>query len=271
MLNRIEPLIMQENYDIPQAQAKLKNFPSLHKYFGDLLTKGLYMLQFRTCEDETCCIRKKQILSPPVPTSVLSADGEHYLPFEDTYGKSMTDRDCLSLQQKHNKPKPNIKQNYKFLGSRVVAVLECIQYKKIRCISLVCSLNLSHEISNFWRTSFLLVGCFQIPNLYVQPQILIATVSLKMLIIDQILETSFRSLWGCRYQICKVQIKVKAIKNVIPVCQHSFNKRKKEICCSLVEPCISSLNKGNISKSGERVTTNESRVLQHFISRNQDQ
>ena len=159
MLNRIEPLITQEN-DIPQAQANLKNFPSLHKYFGDHLTKGLYMLQFRKCEDETCCIRKKQILPPPVPTSVLSADGEHYLRFEDTYGKSMTDRDCPSLQQKHSKPKPNTKQNYKFLGSRVVAVLECAQCKKTRCISLVCSLNLSLEISNFWRTSFLLVGCF---------------------------------------------------------------------------------------------------------------
>ena len=44
--------------------------------------------------------------------------------------------------------------------------------------------------------------------------------------------------------------KLKQYKNVIPVCQHCFNKRKKEICCSLVEPRISSLNKGNISHCG---------------------
>ena len=64
-LNRTEPLIMEEN-DIPHTQAKLKSFPSLDKYFGDYLTKSLYMLQFRRCEDETCCIRKKESLPPPV-------------------------------------------------------------------------------------------------------------------------------------------------------------------------------------------------------------
>ena len=133
-LNRIEPLITQEN-GIPHAQAKLTKFLSLHKYFEDNLIEGLYMLQFRKCEDETCCIRKKESLPPPAPAPVLSADGEHYLPFEDTCRKlSTTDRDCSSLQQKHNKPKPNIKQNFKFLGSRVAAVLECVQCKKPRCI-----------------------------------------------------------------------------------------------------------------------------------------
>ena len=49
-LNRIAPLITHEN-DIPHAQAKLKNFPFLHKYFGDHLTEDLYMLQFRKCEE----------------------------------------------------------------------------------------------------------------------------------------------------------------------------------------------------------------------------
>ena len=33
-----------------------------------------------------------------------------------------------------NKPKPNTKQNFKFFGNRVVAVLECVQCKKPRCI-----------------------------------------------------------------------------------------------------------------------------------------
>ena len=88
-LNIMEPLITQEN-DISHAQTKLKNFPSLHKYFGDHLIEGLYMLQFRKCEDEACCIRKKESLPPPVPAPVLSADGEHYLPFEDTSTKYQT-------------------------------------------------------------------------------------------------------------------------------------------------------------------------------------
>ena len=123
-LNRIEPLTTQEDH-IPHAQAKLKNFPSLHKYFGDHLTEGLYMLHFGKCEDETCCIRKKESLPPPVLVPVLFADGEHYLPFADTYGKLFTtEKDCPSLHQKHNKPKQNTKQNVKFLESRVVAVLE---------------------------------------------------------------------------------------------------------------------------------------------------
>ena len=51
---------------------------------------------------------------------------------------------------------------------------------------------------------------------------------------------------------------LKQYKNVFPVCQHCFNKGKKEICRNLVEPFISSSNKGNISKSAGRVTTNES-------------
>ena len=67
------------------------------------------MLQFRNCEDETCCIRRKDSLLPPVPAPVLSVDGEHCLSFQDTYCKlSMIKKDCPSLQQKHNKPKNQI-------------------------------------------------------------------------------------------------------------------------------------------------------------------
>ena len=117
-LHRIEPLITQED-DIPHAQAKLKNFPSLH------LTEGLYMLQFRKSEEETCCIRKKESLPPTFLAPVLFADDKHYLPFEDTHGKLFTtEKNCLPLHQKHNNPKPNTKQNFKFLECRVVAVLE---------------------------------------------------------------------------------------------------------------------------------------------------
>ena len=133
-LNRVEPLITQED-DILHAQRKLRNFSSLHRYFGDDLNEVLYMLQFWKREEQTSCIRKKETLPPPVSAPELSADGEHYLPFEDTYGKlSMTKKDCPSLQQKHNKPKPITEQNFKFLGSSIVVVLEYAQCKKPRCI-----------------------------------------------------------------------------------------------------------------------------------------
>ena len=49
---------------------------------------------------------------------------------------------------------------------------------------------------------------------------------------------------------------LKQYKNVFPVCH--FKKGKKKISCSLMEPLITSSNKGNIGKSVERATTNES-------------
>ena len=69
-LNRIEPLITQEN-DIPHAQAKLKKFPSLHKYFEDHLIEGLYMLQFRKCEMRHVSERKKVSLHLFLPLYFL--------------------------------------------------------------------------------------------------------------------------------------------------------------------------------------------------------
>ena len=257
-LNRMEPLITQEN-DIPHAQTKLKNFPSLHKYFGDHLIEGLYMLQFRKCEDETCCIRKKESLPPPVPAPVLSADGEHYLPFEDTYGKlSTTDKNCPSLQQKHNKPKPNTKQNFKFLGSRVVAVLECAQYEKARCIfsmqsqltppnqqlleDIILTCRMLLDSTSLYTATNLSCNCL-IENAYYGSK------STKV-VCAHCEAADIRS--------AEYKSKLKQYKNSFPVCQHCFNKGKKEICRSLVEPLISSSNKGNISNSVERVTTNKS-------------
>ena len=53
-LNSIDPVIEHEE-DIPHAMAKLKDFPSLEKYFERHMTEGLYLLQFGKCEDESCC------------------------------------------------------------------------------------------------------------------------------------------------------------------------------------------------------------------------
>ena len=257
-LNRIEPLFTQED-DIPHAQVKLKNFPSLHMYFGDHLNEGLYMLQFRKCEDETCCIRKKESLPRPVPAPVVSADGEHYLPFEDTYGKlSMTEKDCPSLHQKHNKPKPNTKQNFKFLGSRVAAVLECVQCKKPRCIF---SMQSQLSPSNQQLLEDIIFTC----GMLFDSKCLSTATNLNCnCLIENAYYGSKSTKLVCVHcgaadiRSAEYKSRLKQYKNVFPVCQHCFNKGKKEICHCLVERLISSSNKGNISKSVERSTTNES-------------
>ena len=62
VLKSIEPLIENEG-SIPHAQAKLKDYPALQKFLGRHMTDGLYLLQFRKCNDESCCkIRGKQII-----------------------------------------------------------------------------------------------------------------------------------------------------------------------------------------------------------------
>ena len=64
--------------------------------------------------------------------------------------------------------------------------------------------------------------------------------------------------WAADIRSAEYKSKLKQYKNVFPVCQHCFNKGKKEIYRSLIEPLISTLNKRNISKSVERSTTTES-------------
>ena len=117
-LHRIEPLITQED-DIPHAQAKLKNFSSLH------LTEGLYMLQFRKSEEETCCIRKKESsLHLFLRLYFLQMMSTIYHLKIYTVNYPLPKKIVPPLHQKHKNPKPNTKQNFKFLECRVVAVLE---------------------------------------------------------------------------------------------------------------------------------------------------
>ena len=182
-------------------------------------------------------LHQKESLPPSVPAPVFSTGGEHYLPFEDTYGKlPTTDKNCPSLQQKHNKPKPNTKQNFKFLGSRVVTVLECVQCKKSRCIF---SMQSQLTPSNQQLLEDIIFTC-------------------GMLLDSKSLYTATNL--NCNCLIENVYYGSKSTKSNIKmffsVCQHCFNKEKKEICPSLVEPLISISNKGNISKSVEGVTTN---------------
>jgi len=46
------------------------------------MVDGLYVLQFRKCEDVTCCTKRNGDLPPKVPAPVMGPDGEHYLSFE---------------------------------------------------------------------------------------------------------------------------------------------------------------------------------------------
>ena len=119
---------------IPHKRASLTEYPDLKKFFDDHLTEGLYMLQYGKCDNGDCCQLRNGPLPPPIPAPVLSPDKEHYLPFKDLYGKiNTTERDCPSLKVKKDGKKKN-QANYKFLASRVVAVVDCVLCGKTRCI-----------------------------------------------------------------------------------------------------------------------------------------
>ena len=119
---------------IPHAMASLPDYPSLKSFFTRHLTEGLYMLQFRKCEDLTCCQRKTNPLPPKIPAPVLSPDGEKYLKFEMLYSKVVTtEKDCPSLS-KTNQNKKEQGPRYKLLASRVTATILCHQCGKTRCV-----------------------------------------------------------------------------------------------------------------------------------------
>ena len=76
----------------------MKIFPSLQQYFDKHLTEGLYLLQFRKCDDKNCCTIKNDPLPPLIPASDMAPDGEHCLAFDDLYRKfQTTEKDCPSL------------------------------------------------------------------------------------------------------------------------------------------------------------------------------
>ena len=51
-LQKIEPMI-SEDATIPHARPKFRNFPSLREFFENHMKEGLYLLQFRKCDDLT--------------------------------------------------------------------------------------------------------------------------------------------------------------------------------------------------------------------------
>lgn len=57
-LSSIDPKITDES-TIPHNQPKLGNFPSLQSLFQAHMTEGLYLLQFRKCDNKECCKLRK--------------------------------------------------------------------------------------------------------------------------------------------------------------------------------------------------------------------
>ena len=100
----------------------MKKFPSLQRYddddddddddcycgmvdrrtfFDKHLAEGLYLLQFRKCDDKNCFTIKTDPLPPPITAPVMHPDGQHYLAIDDVYGKvQTTKKDCPSLSVK---------------------------------------------------------------------------------------------------------------------------------------------------------------------------
>ena len=73
VLHKSEPLIKSDS-TIPHRRTSLKSYLCLEKYLVVHLNEGLYMLQFRKCNDQTCILRFQK-LSPTVPAPVMSPDG----------------------------------------------------------------------------------------------------------------------------------------------------------------------------------------------------
>ena len=132
-LKDIDPTITADQL-IPYSRSKLKKFPSLQRYFDRHLAEGLYLLQFRKCNEKNCCTIKNHPLLPLIPAPVMAPDGEHYLAFDDLYGKvQTTEKDCPSLRVKVSQKKKD-NSSFKFISSRVVAVLECSLCRKLCCV-----------------------------------------------------------------------------------------------------------------------------------------
>lgn len=61
--------------------------------------QSLYAFQVRKCDDENCCVRKIE-LCPWLPDPMLSADLEHFQPFDEVYGTDTSERDRPTLKSR---------------------------------------------------------------------------------------------------------------------------------------------------------------------------
>ena len=59
----------------------------MESFLEKRMKDGLYLLQFRKCEDDTCCQRLVPDLPPYLHAPILKPKDEHYAKFQDLYGK----------------------------------------------------------------------------------------------------------------------------------------------------------------------------------------
>ena len=93
---------------IPYIRSKLKNSPSLQQNFDKHLPEGLYLLQFRECDDKNCCTKMIHCLLMIFNRKVQT-----------------TENNCPLLSVKVSQKKKD-NSNFKFISSHVVAVLESL-------------------------------------------------------------------------------------------------------------------------------------------------
>lgn len=108
--------------------------PERKNAFSILMNKSylLYLLQFKKCDDLSCCVKRNGDLPPPCPCPVLAPNGEHYLQFQLLYGKvNTTEKDCPSLKTKSADPKKKnrpgyVNKSYTLQGQKSRAFLTCL-------------------------------------------------------------------------------------------------------------------------------------------------
>ena len=188
------------------------------------------MLQFRKCEDLTCCQRKTNPLPPKIPAPVLSPDGEKYLKFEMLYSKVVTtEKDCPSL----SKTNQNMKEQgprYKLLASRVTATILCHQCGKTRC---VFSLNgsLTPKGQREIEDTIFTCGMGLMGNIYTSTH----------LVCSSPIENAFYTsrymndyicfhFGGNQINVIAFKKKIKEFRTVYPVCNACKSSGKKEYC-----------------------------------------
>ena len=125
--------------------SKLSKYQQLKDYLEKHMIDGLYILQFRKCNDMSCCTKLNDILPPPVPAPVLGLSKEIYLKFEDKYGKiTTTEKDCPSVNTKDTTK--NETPGFKYVSSRVVVTKNCsLCFKKSYIFSHKSKLNVKDE------------------------------------------------------------------------------------------------------------------------------
>lgn len=122
---------------------KLTDFPAIQSFFNCHMTEGLYLLQFRKCQNSECC-KPKSNLPSMFPAPIRTTEGDNCMKFDDTYGKiKTTEKYCLL--RIHSTEKNKRGSRYKLLSNA--------QCGKPRCVFSLDGL-ITQKVRGKYRTSF---------------------------------------------------------------------------------------------------------------------